>query len=401
MSGIPANVVAMPSHALDPAPIALFVPQFRVEECLAQIRECLEAGWTGLGYKTLAFEAAWAQYTGLPYAHFVASNTVGLHLALCVLGKRLGWQPGDEIISTPLTFVSTNHVLLYQQYRPVFADVDASLCLDLASIAARRTPRTRAVMFVGLGGRVGQLASIAAWCRDEGLALIIDGAHMAGTRVQEASGWRHVGLEADATVFSFQAVKNLPTADSGMVCFARAEDDAMARQLSWLGIDRDTYTRTQAAGAYKWRYDVPQVGYKYHGNSIMAAIGLAQLPYLDADNAYRRQLAAWYREALLVGDPQQARVRLVPEDAHGETSGHLFQVRLHQRDDLMRNLNQHQVFPGVHYRDNTEYPMYADAHGTCPQAHQASQEVMSLPLHLGLGLGQVQQICSLVLEYAQ
>ena len=84
-------------------PIQLFVPKFRVEECLQEIRECLEKGWTGLGFKTNAFEKAWMDYTELPHAHFLSSNTVGLHLALEVLKSRLGWQPLDEVITTPLT----------------------------------------------------------------------------------------------------------------------------------------------------------------------------------------------------------------------------------------------------------------------------------------------------------
>ena len=105
-------------------PIQLFVPHFRIEECLAEIRECLEKGWTGLGYKTVAFETAWKAYTDLPYAHFLNSATAGLHLAVRLLKQRDGWREGDEIITTPLTFVSTNHAMLYENLHPVFADVD-------------------------------------------------------------------------------------------------------------------------------------------------------------------------------------------------------------------------------------------------------------------------------------
>src|SRR6516165_12697239 len=92
----------------------------RVDECLAEIRVCLEKGWTGLGFKTFEIEQAWKDYTGHAHAHFLASNTVGLHLAVKILKDRLGWQSGDEIITTPLTFVSTNHAILYENLRPVF-----------------------------------------------------------------------------------------------------------------------------------------------------------------------------------------------------------------------------------------------------------------------------------------
>ena len=108
-------------------PIQLFVPTFRIDECLAEVRECLEKGWTGLGFKTTAFEDAWKAYTGLPHAHFLNSATAGLHLAVRLLKERHGWSDGDEIISTPLTFVSSNHAILYERLRPVFADVDEYL----------------------------------------------------------------------------------------------------------------------------------------------------------------------------------------------------------------------------------------------------------------------------------
>jgi dTDP-4-amino-4,6-dideoxygalactose transaminase len=368
--------------------IQLFVPTFRIEECLAEIRECLERGWTGLGYKTVEFEDAWKQYTGLPHAHFLNSATSALHLAVRLLKERDGWQDGDEVITTPLTFVSTNHVLLHENLRPVFADVDESLCLDPDSVAKRITDKTRAVMFVGLGGNIGRLPEIVRLCRRHKLRLIFDAAHLAGTR------WHgtHVGGEADVACFSFQAVKNLPTADSGMICFADGDFDADVRKWTWLGINKDTYSRTISQGAYKWYYEVEHAGFKYHGNSIMAALGLVGLKYLDQDNAYRRQLATWY-EAELDGAPG---VDVVPVASGCESSRHLFQIRVAHRDEIMVALNGLQIFPGVHYRDNTSYPMYAAAHGSCPQAHRASEEIISLPMHMGLQHRDVMRVCQAV-----
>lgn len=372
--------------------IQLFVPNFRIQECLDEIKECLEKGWTGLGFKTNQFEEAWKAYTGLPNAHFLSSNTVGLHLAFELLKTKHNWADGDEVITTPLTFVSSNHAILYSQLSPVFADVDDSLCLDPESIEARITDRTRAVIYVGVGGNVGQYERVLKLCRDRGLVLILDAAHMSGTRFHG----KHVGHDADVTVFSFQAVKNLPTADSGMICFRDAEDDARARKMSWLGINKDTYARTASQGAYKWMYDVEEVGFKYHGNSIMAAIGLVQLKYLDNDNSYRRQLANWYEE-LLGG---HANVRLVPITKGCESSRHLFQIRVKNRDELMLALNEHEVYPGVHYRDNTEYRMYAHGKGQCPKSHQASNEILSLPMHMGVTRKDVELIAGLVKRYA-
>lgn len=371
----------------------LFIPNFRVDECLAEIRECLEKGWTGLGFKTVAMEEAWKQYTGLPHAHFLSSNTVGLHLGLELFKTKHGWADDDEVITTPLTFISTNHAILYAGMKPVFADVDEYLCLDPKSVAERITPKTKALIFVGIGGNTGQYEKIVKLCQKHGIKLILDAAHMAGTRLNG----KHVGHEADAVVYSFQAVKNLPTADSGMICFKEKEDDERVRKLTWLGINKDTYARTAAQGAYKWMYDVEEVGYKYHGNSIMAGIGLVQLKYLDQDNAYRRQLATWYRQNFAGHE----HVTIVPVATGCESSTHLLQLRVQNRDSLMLALNEHQVYPGVHYRDNTEYRMYAYAQGTCPNSAKASQEIISLPLHMGLSKADVDSVSELIIRYTK
>jgi dTDP-4-amino-4,6-dideoxygalactose transaminase len=345
----------------------------------------MEVGWTGLGFKTTEFEEAWCRYTGLPNAHFLNSATAGLHLAVKILKERHGWSAGDEIISTPITFVSTNHAILYENLNVVFADVDEAGCLDPVSVRERITARTRAVMFVGLGGNVGQLEAIEAVCEQHGLALILDAAHMAGTRFRGATP----GRRADATVFSFQAVKNLPTADSGMICFKDPELDKIARQQSWLGIDKDTFSRTHSTGAYKWYYDVPHLGFKDHGNSIMAAIALVQLKYLDLDNAYRRQLCQWYDDLL----PENAKIVRVSVAKGCESSRHLYQIRVPNRDEILLALNNVSIFPGVHYRDNTEFTMYANGPHRCREARAYSHEVISLPLHLRMQREDVEYVC--------
>ena len=366
------------------SPIQLFVPKFRIDETLEQIRECLEKGWTGLGFKTVEFEERWRDYTGLPYAHFLNSATSGLHLAVGMLKAHDGWQDGDEVITTSLTFVSTNHAILYERLTPVFADVDETLCLAPESILEKITPRTRAVIFVGTGGNAGRLGEVAELCKSRGLRLILDAAHMSGTRING----RHVGWESDVAVFSFQAVKNLPTADSGMICFRDGQLDTEARKWTWLGINKDTYSRTHGQGAYKWMYDVEHVGYKYHGNSIMAAMGLVAIQYLDQDNAYRRQLAQWY-DAAFQGI---SAIRTVPVPAGCESSRHLYQVMVNNRDEVLLALNVQQIYPGVHYRDNTVYSMYHYVYGTCPNSARVSDTLLSLPMHMNLSYADVQRV---------
>ncbi|MCQ6530781.1 DegT/DnrJ/EryC1/StrS family aminotransferase [Bacillus mycoides] len=373
--------------------IQLFVPKFEINECLEEIKKCLDAGWSGLGYKTIEFENAWNEYTGFPNSHFVNSATSGLHLAVKVLKMHYQWEEDSEIISTPLTFVSTNHAIKYENLQVVFADVDQYLCLDPEDVEKKITNKTKAVMFVGIGGNTGRYNEIVEICKKYKLRLIVDAAHMAGTRLNGCMP----GKEADAVVYSFQAVKNLPTADSGMVCFQNTQCDELCRKLTWLGIDKTTFDRVEKKGAYKWMYEVEDLGYKYHGNSIIASIGLVQLKYLDRDNAYRRQLAEWYNNNLKA---YTSKVNIIPIPIGCESSYHIYIVRVNNRDELILALNQVGIYPGVHYRDNTLYPMYAHGSGMCPNAHKVTEEVLSLPLHLNLKKSDIDYICDQVIKYA-
>lgn len=366
--------------------IQLFSPNFRTQECLDEIKVCLEKGWTGLGFKTIEIEDRWKEYTSLTNAHFLSSNTVGLHLAFHIFKTHYDWQDDDEVITTPLTFISTNHAILQAGLKPVFADIDESLCLCPQSVEARITKKTKAIIFVGIGGNTGQYETIRKICSDNNIILILDAAHMAGSRLNGA----HVGYDADCTVFSFQAVKNMPTADSGMICFSDAALDSRARKLSWLGINKDTFSRTSSKESYKWKYDVEELGFKYHGNSIMAAIANVSLKYLDQDNSYRRQLSNWYTDAL----SNVNSLKIIPVACNCESSRHLFQIRVPERDSVMIKLNEKNIYPGVHYRDNTEYQLYSYAHGSCPNAHLASQEIISLPMHAGVSKIDVDFIAS-------
>jgi dTDP-4-amino-4,6-dideoxygalactose transaminase len=372
--------------------IQLFVPTFEVEDCLLEIRECLEKGWTGLGFKTIQFEDEWKKYTGLPNAHFLNSATAGLNLAFDILKEEYDWKEDDEVITTPLTFVSSNHAIVLSGLKAVFADVDDTLCLDPKDVEKRITPKTKAILYVGMGGNAGHYDQIVALCEKYGLKLVLDAAHMSGTRING----RIPGKEAEVVIYSFQAVKNLPTADSGMICFKRDDFDIIARKKTWLGINKDTYTRTSFGGNYKWKYDVEYVGQKYHGNSIMAAIGLVQLRYLERDNAYRRQIAEWYTKGFT---PYVDKIKQVEIPEECESSRHLFQIIVDNRDGLMTYLNEHEIYPGVHYVDNTEYRMYAYAQGSCPNASYVSDHIISLPMHMRLTYEDVQNVIKTVIDF--
>jgi dTDP-4-amino-4,6-dideoxygalactose transaminase len=365
--------------------IQVLKPRYRVDECLLEIKECLDIGWTGMGFKTIEFENQWKTYTGLAHAHFLNSATAGLHLAIKILKDKYCWNDKSEVITTPFTFISTNHAIKYENLTPCFADIDDSLNLDPESVKARINENTKAIVFVGIGGNTQNLLDIIQIARSNDIKIILDAAHMAGSRI---SG-QHIGFDVDVSVFSFQAVKNLPTSDSGMVCFNNKEDDKKARELSWLGIDKDTFGRS-GKGSYKWDYAVNGVGYKYHGNSIAAALGIVGLKYLDKDNQYRRDLAERYVKNL------DGKIKYIKHES-GQTSRHLFQVVVENRDSVIEYLATNNIYPGVHYRANNEYSVFYVGE-IFERSQYYSDRILSLPMHLELEIGDIDQICEVLLK---
>jgi len=355
------------------------------------IKDCLEKGWTGMGYRTEEFEAEWSKYTGSPHSHFLNSSTSGLNLAVEILGRKNMWSSASEILTTPLTFISTNHAILHAGYIPVFADCDDSGCLTVETIEQSITSKTVCVMFVGLGGNFGELPEIAKLCSDKGISLVVDAAHMAGSR----SDSYHPCHYGDVTIYSFQAVKNLPTADSGALCTKDPEIDMLARRLSWLGIDKDTYQRSRE-GRYKWDYNVSELGYKYHGNSVMASMALAQLPTLDSDNCHRRKVASWYKELI-----RNDAIKVVSHANEASSSRHLFQIETPEdsREDLMNYLSTMGISTGVHYKDNTLYSMYSGCTSHATSARSLWERLVTLPCHVSLTMNDVERISSALNSY--
>jgi len=177
-----------------------------------------------------------------------------------------------------------------------------------------------------------------------------------------------------------------------MICFENKDYDVLARKLSWLGIDKDTYNRTNSKGNYKWDYDVIDLGFKAHGNSIMASMGLVALKYLNEDNKKRREICNLYDKGFKDNDL----IKPILHNTDCVSSRHLYQIRVSNRNDVMEYLNANDIFPGVHYKDNTEYQLYSDAKGTCPNAYKLSEEIISLPLHMFLTEDDVNKVIKVV-----
>lgn len=376
--------------------IQVLKPLYRTSEILEHVKVCCDTSWTGNGFKTDEFEIAWKKFTGFKNATLLNSATSALHLAIEQMKKLYNWSEGSECISTPLTFVSTNHAILYNNLVPVFADIDEYGCLDPRSVESKITPKTKLIVFVGLGGNIGRLYDIVSIAKKYNLKILLDAAHMAGTRLLNGD---HIGTQEGITCtsFSYQSVKNLCTFDAGALCWNDTDLNSLqmekkTKELAWLGIDRSTHDRSTSGGTYKWYYSVSECGYKYHSSSIAASFALVGLKYLEQDNAYRRYLCDLYQDLL------KDTVEFVPHNPECISSRHLIQILVDKRDEVMLALNQCGIFPGVHYRDNTLYSMYSYAQGTCPKATQFSDRTITLPLHLHLTVEDVRYVAEKLKE---
>ncbi len=359
------------------------------EEAIQEVVGVLRSGWTGLGPKTKQFEKDFAQYLGIPHAVATNSCTAALHIAL----KLIDIQPGDEVICTALTFVSSNMVSLYEKAVPVFADVDETLCIDPIDIERKITSKTKAIIAVHYAGHPCDMDKINALAHAHNIWVIEDCAHASGS---EYHG-KKVGTLGDVGCFSFHAVKNLSISDYGMVVTHNELWAQRAQCLRWFGIDKSTYTRG-VNGKYHWDYNVNELGYKYNPNDIMSALGLVQLRYLDRDNAYRQMLVNIYRRAL----GNNPFIQLPVVHSNVKTSNHLFYVQTGQRDELIEALSRNDICSGVHYRPNYHYDLFRPyLRGELPRSEQIWQRLISLPLHLGLQVDDVLRVCQVINEFTQ
>jgi perosamine synthetase len=320
---------------------------------------------------TEAFERDFAAAVGAPHAVAVSSGTAALHLAL----KLLDLPPGTEVITSPITFVGANEVILHERCTPVFADVDPETGLmDLPAIAAAISPRTGAIVVTHLGGYTVDLDGVYALAARHHLPVIEDAAHACGSRHRGAPVGSHPGIQS----FSFQATKNLTTVDGGMVCVRTEPEAARLRRLRWMGIDRDTWQRHTTTG-YRWGYEVCELGHKYAMNDLNASLGLAHLPRLAAANEHRRALVARYRDGLHGVE----RVRFADRPDECQSACYLAAVVAERRDELVDHLDRSGVSTGVHYRRNDHHPIFGGVRDL-PGAERYWRSTLSLPLHSAL-----------------
>jgi dTDP-4-amino-4,6-dideoxygalactose transaminase len=348
------------------------------EEDIQGVAETLRSGWLTTGPRAKAFEKAFAEYIGAPRAVAVSSCTAGLHVAMAALGMK----PGDEVVTTPYTFVATVETIVASGARPVLVDVEpGSLNIDPAKIEAALGPRTRAIVPVHFAGHPCDMDPILDLARSRGLRVIEDAAHS----LPASYKGRTIGTIGDCTAFSFYATKNLTTGEGGMVTTADADLEARMRRLALHGMSGDAWKRYSKGGS--WYYEVLDLGFKYNMTDIQASLGLTQLPRLDAYAERRDALVARYRAAL----SGVAEIELPAEPAYGKHAWHLFVIRLRpemlkiDRGDFIRKLGEMQIGTSVHFIPVPLHPYYRKAlgysPGDLPVAVSNYERAISLPLY--------------------
>ena len=368
-------------------------PSFDERE-LRAIEEVLRSGWITTGERTREFERRFAEYVGATHAVAVNSCTAGLHLALAAEGIGAG----DEVITTPYTFVATVETICYLGARPVFVDVDpATRNIDPAAIVAKITPRTKAIVPVHIAGLPADLDEIHAIAEPRGIPVLEDAAHS----LPASYKGRRIGSLSRATAFSFYATKNLTTAEGGMLTTEDADLAARYRRLSLHGITADGWKRYRLGG--KWFYEVVEMGYKYNLTDVAAAMGLVQLDKLDGFDARRHEIAKAFHDRF-ADLPDLA---LPSEPADRRHAWHLYIVGLTDksratREQFIERLTERGIGTSVHFIPAHLHPYYA-AHlghkrGDFPRAEAAFECAVSLPLYPAMTDEDVEYVASSVRE---
>lgn len=346
------------------------------EDDVRAVVEVLRSEWVTTGPKVAEFEEAFAAAVGAKAAVSFSSGTAALHAAAFAAGL----QPGDEAITTPLTFCATANAVLYQGARPLFADVRPDiLTIDPDEVQARITPRTKALLPVDYAGHPADLNPLRELAAARGLVVIEDACHALGAEYRGTP----VGRLSHLTVFSFHPVKHITTGEGGMVT---TDDPALARRLAVFrnhGIDSDVRRRQETG---QWYYEMVLLGYNYRLSDVGAALGLSQLRKLDGALRRRRTIAARYTDDLrpLPGVvPPAVAPDVIP-------AWHLYPVRLDPdrlrvgRDEIFRALRAENIGVNVHYIPVHLHPYYRQRFGyhggEYPVAEGAFERLLTLPL---------------------
>src|SRR5712671_5432411 len=346
------------------------------EEDIQSVVEVLKSDWLTTGPKVGEFEEQFAEWVGTKHAVSVSSGTAALHAAAFAAGLK----PGDEAVTTPMTFCATANCVLYQDATPVFADVSANtLNLDPHETSKKISSRTKAIIAVDYAGHPADLVAFRDLAEQHGLVLIEDACHALGA---EHLG-RRVGGIADMTVFSFHPVKHLTTGEGGMVTTNDSKLAETLRRLRNHGISSDARQRQKSG---QWFYEMVLLGFNYRLTDIACALGISQLEKLQANLTHRRAIAARYSKAF-----RELPAVIVPAVRNGvEPAWHLYPIRLRfeslaaGRAEIFRALRAENLGVNVHYIPVHRHPYYRERFaykgGEFPVAEDAYERLISLPM---------------------
>lgn len=346
------------------------------ESDIQGVVDVLRSDWLTTGPRVAEFEEAFAAWVGAKYAVSFSSGTAALHGAAFAAGLK----PGDEAITSPMTFAATANCVLYQGATPVFADVSPdTLNLDPEDCARRITPRTKAILPVDYAGHPADLDAVAAFAEKHGLVVIEDACHALGAEYRG----RRVGSISQMSVFSFHPVKHLTTGEGGMVSTDNSAFAETLRRFRNHGISSDARQRQQDG---EWFYEMVLLGFNYRLTDIACALGIQQLDKLESNLRRRREIAVRYSAAF--EEIQGIVAPKIREDVN--PAWHLYPVRFQLehlsdgRAQVFRALRAENIGVNVHYIPVHLHPFYTDRFGykpgAYPVAEDAYERLMSLPM---------------------
>ena len=356
-----------------------FIPyghQWISDEEVEAVSKALRGDWLTQGPAVEAFEEAVARVAGARYGVAFSSGTAALHGAYFAAGVG----PGDEVLTSPLTFMATANAALYLGGEARFADIDpATGCLDPCRAREALSPRTRVIAPVSYAGYPAPLGEFLSLAREVGALVVEDASHALGGDRQG----RPVGAEADLTVFSFHPVKHVTTGEGGMVVTNREDLAARMRRFRSHGVEKDPQTLGEAWEG-PWYYEMRELGYNYRLTDLQCALGLGQVGRLEGFVARRRELAARYDAALA----SVSGVRLPP--SHPGHAYHLYPLRVEPawRRGLFEGLRRRDLGVQVHYLPVPLHPYYRSRYGFVggeyPEAERFYASEISIPMYPAL-----------------